>query len=159
MAEMNKKASELNPDFREKIEDALMKERDQAFEEIFKLDANLTNNNFLVNAGDAAATLAFIGAKTGTAVAVWPLMFSTIGLIATGLEIRALLYYFGECHGDAVRRREEFASDKITVRECLPTNNTGKFYSRMNHWSGWVSQGSFIIGSLIGIFQLYNYVG
>lgn len=92
---MNERASELSPNLRQKIDDALVKERDRAFEEIFKLDSNLTNNNFLVNTGGAAATLAFMGAKTGAAEAVWPLMFFTIGLIATGFEIRALLYYFG----------------------------------------------------------------
>ena len=64
MSDMNETASELKPDLRQKIDEVLMKEGDRAFDEIFKLDASLTNNNFLVNAGGAAATLAFMGAKT-----------------------------------------------------------------------------------------------
>ena len=159
-SEMNEKASELNPDVRQKLDEVLMKEGDRAFDEIPKLDANLTNNNFLVNAGGAAATLAFMGAKTeAAAAAVWPLLFFTVGLIATGVEIRALLYYFGERHNDAIRRRQGFASDRLTVRECLPTKDTGKFYARMNHWSGWVSQGCFMIGSLLGLTGLFKYLG
>ena len=92
-----------------------MKEGDRAFDEIFKLDANLTNNNFLVNAGGAAATLAFMGAKTGAvAAAVWPLLFFTVGLIATGLEIRTLLL-FGERHKDAVTPGKD-SPNRSTVR-------------------------------------------
>jgi len=158
MSDMNEKASELDPDLRQKIDEALMKERDRAFDEIFKLDSNLTNNNFLVNAGGAVATLAFMGAKTdAAAAAVWPLLFFTVGLIATGLEIRALLYYFSERHNDAVTRGQGFASNKLTVRECLPTIETGKFYSRMNHWCGWVSQGCFVVGSVLGLLGLFMY--
>jgi hypothetical protein len=160
MSDMNEKASELSPDLRQKIDEVLMKEGDRAFDEIFKLDANLTNNNFLVNAGGAAATLAFMGAKTGAvAAALWPLLFFTVGLIATGLEIRALLYYFGERHNDAVTRRQGFATNRLTVRECSPTKETGKFYARLNHWSGWVSQACFMVGSALGLIGLLKYLG
>lgn len=160
MSDMNEKASELNPDLRQKVDEVLMKEGDRAFDEIFKLDANLTNNNFLVNAGGAVATLAFMGAKTeAVAAAVWPLLFFTVGLIATGVEIRTLLYYFGERHKDAVTRRQGFASDRLTVRECLPTAETGKLYVLMNHWSGWISQICFWVGSILGLIGLFKYVG
>ena len=158
MDEMSEKAAELDAERRQTIEDTLLTQRDQAFEQVISMDARLTQYNFLANAGGAAATLAFMGASQGDAhVGVWPLMCFVVGLIATGGQIRALLEFFGLLHLDAIRRREGFSSNTLTVRECVLPSDIGKRYRYLNRWSSWVSQSAFTAGALLGIGLLLEH--
>jgi hypothetical protein len=111
-------AQNLDEEMRKSIDDVLSTERDLAFQQILKFDGELTKYSFLANAGGATATLAFLGARPDqVSVAIWPLIFFLVGLIATGLEIRALLYNFGEKHRDAARRRQQFFAGQLSIVE------------------------------------------
>ncbi|MCJ7508092.1 MAG: hypothetical protein MUO85_05090 [candidate division Zixibacteria bacterium] len=150
MTEMNEKASELDPETRERIQSTLIAQRDQAFDKLIEMDSKFTQYNFLVNAGGAVATLAFIGSEKGTYLAMLPLICFVIGLVATGVQIRALLSFFSILREDASRRSLGFATGKLSVRESLPSQDIGKWTGKLNRWGGWVSQGAFIVGVIVG---------
>ncbi len=138
MDDMSETAAELPPETRRALEDEMKAQSDQALERIVTLDTRLTQNSLLLNAGGAATTLAFMGAKGDASLAVWPLMCFVVGLIASGAEVRALLAFFDALHRDAIRRRQGFGDNNLTVRECLPPPDIGKRSRAVNHRAGWV---------------------
>lgn len=136
----------------------ISKQADRNFEEIKRLDSLLSRYGFLVNAGGAATTLAFIGTSEGRAdIAVIPLVFFIVGLIATGFEIRTLLKLTGDRYGYISSRRELLRTKKIEdiqIEKILFPPDFGKGLRNANHWSGVISQGAFILGAVLGVILL-----
>jgi hypothetical protein len=121
------------------------------FDKIVDLDWRLTQHNFLVNAGGAASTLAYMGATQSSVDFVWPLTIFLVGVVASGIEQRALLRVFGNLHNDAIRRRSGFATDELTVRMACPDKGAGGKAVYLNHACGWISQIFFAIGIALGL--------
>lgn len=149
---MNKKASELDLKIREKLGSTLIAQRDDAFERFIEANEKLTQYNFLVNAGGAIATLAFIGSEKGTYLAMGPLMCFVIGLVATGVQRRFLFNFFGILYNDVIRRLRGFLSDELTWQETRPPQDLGKWIGKLERWSGWIAQVAFVVGVLLGAF-------
>jgi hypothetical protein len=152
MTKTNEKASELDSERRESIESMLVDQRDHSFGKFIETHAKSTQYNFLVNGGSAIATLAFMGSEKGTYLAMWPLMCFVIGLVATGVQIRALLIFFGILHRDALKRSQGFVNDELTLQEIKPPQDLGKWAGRIENWSSWIAQGAFVVGVLLGAF-------
>lgn len=148
---MDEKFSELEPEVGQPILTTLSDQVRESFDKIVETDKWLTQHNFLVNAGGAAATLGYLGTSPSSSFAVFPLLIFLVGIIASGIEIRGLLSIYSHLHKDAIRRRGGFVSDEITVREAASVEKIPKWSVRANSWSGIVSQISFVVGSVLGI--------
>jgi len=148
---MDEKFSELEPEVGQPILNTLSDQSRESFDKIVETDKWLTQHNFLVNAGGAAATLGYLGASPNSSFAIFPLLLFLIGIIASGIEIRGLLSIYSHLHKDALRRRGEFVSDEISVKEAASVEKVPIWSVRANHWSGIASQLSFVGGSVIGI--------
>jgi len=148
---MDEKFSELDPEVGQPVLTTLSDQVRESFDKIVETDKWLTQHNFLVNAGGAAATLGYLGTNPGSSFAVFPLLLFLVGIIASGIEIRGLLSIYSHLHKDALRRRGGFVSDEISVKEAASVEKVPIWSVRANHWSGIVSQLSFVVGSIIGI--------
>ena len=63
----------------------------QTFDKVVETDWRLTQHNFLINAGGAAAVLAYLGASSSSKFAILSLLCFLVGVVASGIEIRMLL--------------------------------------------------------------------
>ena len=129
----------------------------QTFEKIVETDWRLTQHNFLVNAGGSAAVLAYLGTSSSSKFAIWSLVCFLVGIIASGVEIRALLAIYSGLRKDAGDRLNGFMNNKIAAESAVPDRNVAKVPSQINHWAGWVSQISFVLGVVVGLFLFFCY--
>ena len=135
----------------------LHSQRKQTFEKIVETDWRLTKHNFLVNAGGSTAALAYLGTSSSSKFAIWSLVCFLVGVIASGAEIRALLAIYSGLRKDAWERLDGFMNNKITAENAVPDQNVVKVPSKINHWAGWVSQISFVLGVVVGLFLFFCY--
>lgn len=153
MAEMNERHSELPPETADRLSDVLLKKGRETLEISLDLDKRLTNTNFLTNGGGAVAVLTYLATNPSIPALKVSLVLFTIGVIATGIELRALLKFFGELHNDASKRLRGFLNDTMTAREAgLGGENVGWIHKKVNHYAGWASQLCFIGGVLVGAY-------
>ena len=148
---MDKLYKDAPPDLAASIVDELSSQTRQTFDKVVETDWRLTQQNFLVNAGGAAAVLAYLGSDPTPTFAIWPLICFVIGVAASGIEIRTLLRIFSSLHKDALRRRAGFVDNKISVKDLGPPTNVGGSASPINHWCGWIAQIAFVVGVVVGI--------
>jgi hypothetical protein len=148
---MDKKKNELPPEVAEQLSEFIIRENGLMLDRLSELDKRLANTNFLTNGGGAVAVLAFMGTNTAPSLIKVSLVLFTLGVIATGIELRALLIYFGEVSQDNHRRNRGFNSNQMTVGEFgnIP-ENVGKISKWVNHYAGWGSQLLFAAGVIIG---------
>jgi hypothetical protein len=151
---MKEKLSQLDRQLAEQLCAILAAQVKTSFEAAIAADKWLTQHNFLVNAGGAAAVLSFIGSGTAPAFTFVPLSLFLLGVIASGVEIRYLMKLHGELHQDAIRRRGGFVADKLTVAETADVQAPRKITRNINHYCGLIAQVAFIVGSLIGLLGL-----
>jgi len=133
------------------IANELRSQTKQTFDKIVETDWRLTQHNFLVNAGGSAAALAYLGTSAGSKFAVWSLLCFLVGVIASGVEIRALLAVYNGLHNDALNRLSGFMNNQLPLEKAVPIAKITKIPSRVNHWSGWVAQISFVLGVVTGL--------
>jgi hypothetical protein len=148
---MDEKISALDKETIKALTDTLCSQSERALQAIFELDSKVTNINFLTNGGGAVAVLALLGTGKAPEGMEWTLVCFIVGLISTGIELRSLLSFFGDLHADAVRRYQGFLDGKLSVGECSGSEDIAKWKRRVNHISGWVAQGTFIIGAVVGV--------
>jgi hypothetical protein len=98
----------------------------RSFEELVSTGHKLTQHNFLVNAGGAAAVLAYMGSAQDAGFAIWPLACFLVGVIATGMELRSLVSSLKAIHEDAIRRWLEFAKGKLDLSDAAPSPDLGR---------------------------------
>ena len=143
--------SQLPPDIQQAADQEFTSQVKQAFDSIVTIDGRLTQHNFLVNAGGAVAVLAFIGARPYAGFSFWPLGLFLLGVVASGVELRALLIWSSHLHNDAMERRRKFAADTLPLSQAVPAADLAKWWRRLNHWSGICSQVCFIFGTVAGL--------
>lgn len=153
---MEETRSQLEPEVALSISDELSRQTQQTFDKVVETDWRLTQHNFLVKAGGAAAILAFWSSNPSSSFAVWPLIMFVLGVIASGLEIRALLQVYGNFHKDALRRRYGFITGKLKVKETVPSPDVESIASKINHWSGVASQVVFVVGVFLGFVGYFS---
>lgn len=153
---MDEYRKDLDPEVAAAIGEELSAQARQCFDKVIETDWRLTQHNFLANAGGAAAVLAYLGTTPTPKFAVWPLILFLIGIIASGVEIRALLSVYSALHKDALRRRARFMSNELRVKESVPAPGIAGWASCINHWSGVVAQVSFILGMAVGLWQFFK---
>ena len=141
---------DLPPDVGHAADHELTSQVDQSFERVIALDNRLTQHNFLVNAGGAVAVLAFLGARGDASFALWPLGAFIVGVVASGIELRALLIWSRRLHKDAIDRRARFSQNELELSAAVPPPDLAEGWSRLNHWAGLCSQALFAIGALLG---------
>lgn len=123
----------------------------QTFDKTVETHWHLTQHNFLVNAGGAAAVLAYLGSSLGNKFAIWPLLCFLAGIVASGLEVRALLSIYGALHKDALTRLRGFMNNSTPAEEAVPKQGIANCATAVNYWSGVVSQSSFVLGVVLGV--------
>jgi hypothetical protein len=155
---MDKYQRDLDPEVAAAIANELSAQTRQCFDKVIETDWRLTQHNFLMNAGGAAAVLAYLGSTPTPRFAIWPLLLFLIGVVASGIEIRALLSVYDALHKDALRRRAGFTSNELRVKESVPTAGVTGCASHINHWSGVVSQVSFVLGVAVGTWMFFTAV-
>lgn len=149
---MDKTFTNLDPVTAEELAAILELQQNTSFSALVETDKWLTQQNFLVNAGGAAAVLGYLSIKPTPMFAVIPLLIFLVGVIANGFEIRFLLKIHSEFHSDAIRRRSGFVSDKLTIAEAADVKAPNKSSKIINQYCGYVAQGAFILGCIVGIF-------
>jgi hypothetical protein len=152
---MEEYRSELEAEVASAIADELSAQTRQTFDKIVETDWRLTQHNFLVNAGGAAAVLAYWGTNTAHNFALYPLLFFVVGVIASGIEIRTLRVVYSNLHNDALRRRKGFMTNKLKVKESVPPPDVGGIASKIKHWSSIVSQVSFVLGFISAVVAYF----
>jgi hypothetical protein len=130
----------------------LRSQKEQTFDNVVETDWRLTQHNFLVNAGGSAAVLAYLGTSSSSKFAVWSLVCFLVGVVASGIEIRALLAIYSGLHIDAVNRLNGFMKNEFPAENAVPQPDVVKVPSKINHWSGLVAQVSFAVGIFVGLF-------
>jgi hypothetical protein len=147
------------PNYRKDLDEDLVKALDaelhaqtkQTFDKVVETDWRFTQHNFLINAGGAVAVLAYIGSSSDSKFAIWSLLLFVVGVIASGVEIRALLREYGSLHKDALRRLSGFMHNTLSIDEITPKDGIAPLATKVNHWSGVVAQGSFVLGVGVGL--------
>ncbi len=150
MADMSEKFDELEQERAISLAETLRGQGREGAAAVAELDKRLTNTNFLTNGGGAVAMLTFMGSGAAVPLAEVALVLFTFGVVATGIELRALLKYWAELTKDANRRHRGFLDNELTVKECLVPKNIGKAYENINHFAGLASQLLFVAGAVVG---------
>jgi hypothetical protein len=150
---MDKPKGEFDPLTKKTIKNELFVQLNLAFE---KLDESARKYNqyiFIVNAGGAAATLAFLGTKTGSTFAIWPLLFFVAGVIVCGINLLASFYVNKEAFNDALNRRTKF-SETNKIESLYPEKGEMEKWTsyRIADWAGYIAYGLFIAGVIAGGF-------
>ena len=145
-----------NQDQIESIVAIIERKMRDASDHIGRLDALMSKHGFLTNAGGAAATLAFIGtAQEKAALGTLPLAIFVIGIIASGVEIRALMNYFGKMQTYLIEARIRVVEGRLAAyEEILVPKDLGSADRKWNHGAGIVAQGAFIVGAMMGVTGL-----
>ena len=147
---MQEKHDELEPERAKRIADTLKGQQREAFGNVFEFDKRITTHNFVTNGGGAVACLTYLGSGTDSAHIKIALVIFTIGVIAVGLELRAMLASWSALTGDAGRRHRGFLANKMTVAEASKSMPDNKRATNVNHVAGWVSQIGFVVGVIVG---------
>lgn len=155
---MDEHRRDLDPNVAAAIVEELSAQARQCFDKIIETDWRLTQHNFLVNAGGAGAVLAYLGSTPTPKFAIWSLLLFLFGVIASGIEIRALLSVYSALHKDALRRRAGFVGNELRVKESVPARDVSGCASHVNHLSGVVSQVSFVLGAAVGLWLFFTAV-
>ena len=148
---MDEHYKDLSPDLAVSIVDELSAQSRQTFDKVVESDWRLTQQNFLVNAGGAAAVLAYLGSDAASTFAIWPLVCFVVGVAASGIEIRTLLLIYSSLHKDALRRRAGFVENRISTKDLGPPADVGGCATHIHHWCGWLAQIAFVAGVVVGI--------
>lgn len=151
---MDEKFSQIakkDKEFAEHLVTILDRQVNTSFGARVDTDKWLTQHNFLINAGGAAAILGYLSSEPTPDFAIAPLVIFLSGVIASGIEIRYLLKVHQELNEDALQRRDGFVSDKLTVAQVVSVDAPKTITKNINHYSGLVAQWSFAIGSIVGV--------
>jgi hypothetical protein len=151
MTDFEKLASQVSPELNMRVAETIREENSKMLDRLSDLDRRLTNTNFLTNGGGAVAILAFLSNHSPSLGLKLALLFFAIGVIATGVENRALLSFFGAVSKDNSRRNKEYWDDKLSLRgfaEIPP--NVGRHAKWINHHAGVASQVLFAAGVISG---------
>ncbi|MGH8614073.1 MAG: hypothetical protein ACREYF_19110 [Gammaproteobacteria bacterium] len=152
MSEMLETIGQLDAKTGVDIAQVIATQRDRAFQQIQTFDERLTKINFFTNGGAAVATVALLGIeKIELFLVMVPLAFFVLGVIATVIELRALLSYWGYLLKDAIRRHQGFLDNQLSVKECLVEPSIGSWPKKLNHWAGVIAQLAFVAGVVSGI--------
>lgn len=146
-------------DYRKNLDDDVVKalyaelhaQSKQTFDKVVEADWRLTQHNFLINAGGAAAVLAYLGSSSSSRFAIWSLILFVAGAVASGVEIRASLWVYSSLHEEALRRLNGFMHNTLSTDEITPKEGISPIASKVNRWSGMVAQGSFVLGVGVGL--------
>lgn len=155
MGDMDQHYRDLPMETAKHLSDILLMKGREALDISLELDKRLTNTNFLTNGGGAVATLTFLTTNSSIPSLKIALVLFTLGVVATGIELRALLKFFHTVHEDAIRRHCEFIGNSMTAREAgLGDEGVGRVYKQVNSFAGYFSQLCFISGVLVGAYAL-----
>lgn len=149
---MDRKFSELDRKTAEQLSSILEAQAKTSFNAIVETDKWLTQHNFLVNAGGAAAVLSYLSSNPTPTFAIIPLTIFLLGVIASGIEIRYLRKVHSELHEDAIRRRSGFVSNTFSVAQAADVQAPKNVTKKINHYSGLIAQLSFLVGCVVGIW-------
>jgi hypothetical protein len=148
--DMQGRQSELDFETEHAVVEELRDQAKRAFAQGVSTAHKLIQHNFLVNAGGAAAVLAYMGSDQGADFAILPLACFLVGVIATGIELQCLLNFFGDLHDDATRRWLDFAKGKSDLSDAAPSPDLGR-PTRLHRSSELVAQWAFPIGVALGL--------
>jgi hypothetical protein len=153
MEYLDKLKNELPPDFAADLSEFVVKYGNSMVERLSELDRRLTNTNFVTNGGGAVAVLALMGQKPVSLPVQIALLLFAAGVIATGVEVRALLIHFGAIASDNHNRNQLFNRNQISARELGTISpKVGRISKWANHVAGWLSQLLFATGVMTAAF-------
>lgn len=150
MADMQEKYDELEPVAAQRIADTLKGQQREAFGNLAEYDKRITTHNFVTNGGGAVACLTYLGTGADAPHIKVALVLFTLGVIAVGIELRAMLSSWASLTSDAGRRHRGFLTNQITVAEASKSAPDNERARNINHVAGWVSQIAFVVGVVVG---------
>lgn len=151
---MDEKFEDLDREIIEDLGSILMNQVNTSFAAVVGTDKWLRQHNFLINAGGAAAVLAYLSSENADSFLIYPLVIFLAGVVASGIEIRYLLKVHRELQEDARRRRGGFVLNQFNIAQAGDVQAPKPFTKNMSHYSGLVAQAVFAIGSTMGILWL-----
>ena len=147
---MQEKYDELGPERAQRIADTLKAQQREAYGNLSEYDKRITTHNFVTNGGGAVACLTYLGTGADLAHIKFALVLFTIGVIAVGVELRAMYSGWVALTSDAGRRHRGFLTSELTVADVSKPAPDNKRARNVNHVAGWVSQVGFIAGIIVG---------
>lgn len=147
--EMHVRRSDLEPDRAQILVDTLQAQQREAFSERLEADGRLSRANFLTNGSAAIAVLAFIGTGRAPSSILFALFLFSVGVVATVVQQRSLVVFYGALFGEAQRRLQGFLADELTVAQVANVKKVSPWASRLDLASGWVAQVSFVLGVVV----------
>lgn len=142
---------DLAPDRAAALVSELSAQVQQVFDKLVETHLRLTQHNFLVNAGGAAAVLAYLGSPSASRFTIWALVCFVVGVVASGIEVRSLVHVYKSLHLDAIRRRSGFVANKLSAGNLGPPPGVGGCAGPIGTWSARVAQAAFVVGAALGV--------
>lgn len=147
---MQEKYEDLKPEGAQEIADTLLAQERRSFETLTEWDRRITNVNFVTNGAGAIACLAYLDAATGPPHMKLSLLLFTLGVVATGIELRAMYQSWAVIMSETSRRYRGFVNNELTVAEAAPVQADNRTATAIGYCAGWAFQLCFIAGVLIG---------
>ena len=141
-----------NEEHKKRILDELLNQAYLVFNRLEDAANKHIQHVFVVNAGGAAAVLAFHGAKAGSTFAVWPLLFFVSGVIACGINLLASFYTNKGMLEDIWNRRGKFDETDVLPKAKNPEKSISYQIAK---WTGFFAHGCIIAGVIVGGFTYW----
>ncbi len=134
-------------EYKKRILDELLNQAHLIFNKLEDAANKHIQHVFVVNAGGAAAVLAFLGAKPGSSFAVWPLLIFVSGVIACGINLLASYYTYKGMFDDAWNQRKKYEETGKLTKAKKPEKSISY---RIANWTGFFAHGCIILGIIVG---------
>lgn len=113
---------------------------------------------FLTNAGGAVTVLSFLGASESIREQYSPkvsLALFILGIITTGVLRAQIMHRIESIYEKWRTNVKDYLNDKITWEELTQQDDKASYNSTKEYIFGYLSFACFIVGSLLGIGQLF----
>ncbi len=150
---MDKPKGEFSTQTKKAIKDELHAQLKPTFGRFENAAKIYTQHIFIVNAGGSAATLAFLGTKTGSSFAIWPLLFFAAGVIACGFKLLAAFYLEKRTFYLVLNLGDKFSKTN-KIEDLYPKEGEMEKWTscRIGYWASFIAHGLFIAGVIAGGF-------
>lgn len=154
---MSDESTKLNKETQVRMLESFTEHAKYMQEKVAELDVRLSRNNLLTNGAAAIALLAFISTGNAPPYSAVPLIIFVVGVIASGIEVRSQMNYFGVVHKRILAQKSTVRSNEFDFEDFRKQYPKELFYKYAEHVLGWISQLSFMAGVAISAWIFWKY--